>query len=235
MRKHVIVTMFVLLLSVSAVNSVSAQWFNGNKPFSVTVLVTGFESFNGYDVNPAQLIAEYLDGQMIKNVSVVGISVPVEWNNSIYTVTEVVKDLKPAAVISIGLAPNARFIRIEKNRFKHQSHDNKPGKKWVIQKVDPDGPPLLLTDLPTYHIAKEVRNADIPARQSFFAGTYICNNLFYGLLKYKYEKDPDLKVGFIHVPPLTSMDPKKGMSFDEMVKAVKLVITIVFNEVNRIA
>ena len=230
MRKHVIVTVFVFLLSTVALSSLCYGTDELN--LSATVLVTGFEPFNGYNVNPAQLIAESLNGQMINNVSIVGLSVPVEWNESISVVTQAVEDVKPIAVISNGLAPSSWFIRVEKIGLNIRCMPGDNGKRYVFSKVEPDGPPLLVTDIPTHYIAKEIRKSGIPARQSFFAGTYICNNLFYGLLKYKQDSNPDIKVCFVHVPPLKSMDLKNGMSLEEMTKAVKLVITLILEEMN---
>ncbi|KAA0008018.1 MAG: hypothetical protein DRN01_03755 [Thermoplasmata archaeon] len=182
--------------------------------------------------NPVQLISESLNGQTINNASIVGPSVPVEWNESISVVTQAVEDVKPVTVLSIGLAPNTRFIRVEKIGLNLRCMSSDNGKRYVFSKVEPDGPSLLVTDIPTHYIAKEIRKSGISARQSFFAGTYICNNLFYGLLKYKQSSNPDLKVCFVHVPPLKSMDSKNGMSLDEMTKAVKLVITLVLEEMN---
>ena len=130
--------------------------------------------------NPVQLISESLNGQTINNASIVGLSVPVEWNESISVVTQAVEDVKPVTVLSIGLAPNTRFIRVEKIGLNLRCMSSDNGKRYVFSKVEPDGPSLLVTDIPTHYIAKEIRKSGIPARQSFFAGTYICNNLFMG-------------------------------------------------------
>lgn len=192
---------------------------------TLTVLVTGFEPFDGYDVNPAQLIAETLNGETIGEATVVGISVPVEWNKSVSTVIQAIEDVKPVAVISIGLAAGSWFIRVEKIGLNIRGLPNGEGKR-VFRKVNPDGPPLLLTDLPARCIAKEIRKTGVPARLSCFAGTYICNNLFYSLLWYKSENKVTLQVCFIHVPPLTSMDSKRGMKLNKMVETIKTAVNM---------
>jgi pyrrolidone-carboxylate peptidase len=52
---------------------------------------------------------------------------------------------------------------------------------------------------------------------------YVCNNLFYELLKYTYGMNDSVAVGFLHVPLLSSQDPE-GMPLEDMVDAVKLTI-----------
>ncbi len=70
-----------------------------------------------------------------------------------------------------------------------------------------NGPFLRITSLKTSEIARKIRDADIPAKQSFFAGSYICNALFYGVLGYAKEQNLNTSIGFIHVPLLDSQDP----------------------------
>ena len=239
--KRVVITVTTLLFLVSAgvLGSGCCSFFSVSDEVNVnvntpTVLVTGFEPFDGYDVNPAQLVAETLNGETIGEAIVVGISVPVEWNESVSTVIQVIEDVKPVAVISIGLAPSSWFIRVEKIGLNIRRLPADEGKKLVVRKINPDGSLLLLTDLPSRCIAKEIRKTGVPARQSCFAGTYICNNLFYSLLWYKNENELTLQVCFIHVPPLLSMDPKRGMELNKMVEAVKTAVNAILRNCNSI-
>jgi len=73
-----------------------------------------------------------------------------------------------------------------------------------------------------------INDAGISAKQNFFAGTYVCNNVLYGLLRYISKNDLDIKAGFIHVPLLDSQDPE-GMELEKMIDAVEIAIKTSLN------
>jgi len=72
-------------------------------------------------------------------------------------------------------------------------------------------------------IVQEIRKSEIPARQSFFAGTYVCNAAFYGMLDFIAENELCINAGFIHLPFLDSQDPD-GMDIESMTDAVIIAI-----------
>jgi len=188
------------------------------------VLVTGFEPFGGHEVNPAQVIAETLNGQVIDGATIVGISVPVNFTKSVEVVTQAIEDYDPIIVISIGLAAIYQTIHIEKVGL-NLRRDGEIDRWFKFRRLDPNGPWIHLSSLPTYCIAKEIRRAGIPAWQSLYAGIYICNALMYGVLDYIYENDLPIKAGFIHVPLLSSQDPQ-GMDLETMLEATTIAIQV---------
>ncbi len=75
----------------------------------------------------------------------------------------------------------------------------------------------------TKEIVENLKTADISTKQSFFAGTYVCNAVFYKTLAYIDENELSMRAGFIHVPLLASQDPD-GMDLEMMVEAVTIAI-----------
>lgn len=193
------------------------------------VLVTGFEPFDTHEINPSQIVAETLDGQEIDGANVIGIILPVDFNESVAVVTQAIEEHDPVIVISIGLNARARSIQVEKIglNLKRVRSDN--GKRFVYRRIDPCGPFVRFSSLPTRCIARELRKAGIPARQSFFAGTYVCNALLYDILGYINTNELLVQAGFIHVPLLSFQDPR-GMNLDTMVEAAELAITVSLQE-----
>ncbi len=190
---------------------------------SSIVLVTGFEPFDIYDINPSQLIAEELHGQIINGVEVVGIVLPVDFDKSVENVTQAIKDYEPVIVLSLGLSSRTRFIEVEKCgiNLKKLPRNESP---WILpRRIDPCGPFIRLSALDTREIVVEIRNADIPVKQSFFAGMYVCNAVLYKMLGYIDEHGLSTRAGFIHVPFLASQDPD-GMEFEMMLEAVTIAI-----------
>ena len=78
------------------------------------VLVTGFEPFSKYNVNPSQLIAEALNAEYINDAEIVGIVLPVDFEESVDIVVQAVESYDPILVMSIGLSPGADSIELEK-------------------------------------------------------------------------------------------------------------------------
>ena len=150
------------------------------------VLITGFEPFHIYNVNPAQLIAENLSGQVIEGASIISIIVPVVYDESVDAVIQAIEEYNPSIVISIGVG-GKRSIHVEKIGLNVKSSripDNE-GNLILLRRIDPCGPCMRFSSLPTRSIAGGIREAGIPARQSYYAGTFICNEVLYGVLSYR--------------------------------------------------
>jgi len=228
-KSQIITIGIILLFFISSVGpsvfSVSlpneAKNLEENESF---ILVTGFGPFSIYDINPSELIAKELDGEIIEDATVIGIILPVNFTESVEVATQAIESYNPDFVISLGLAAPASWIRVEKVGL-NLRRKNVSG-QVIYTRLDPCGPLFRLSSIPTFYIAREIRNAWIPARQSFRAGIYICNALLYGVLGYIKENNLPIKMGFIHVPLLKTQDPKKGMDFEDMVRATRIALQV---------
>jgi len=187
------------------------------------VLVTGFEPFGTYTVNPSQLIAEALNGSTLNDEEIVGVVLPVDYNESVKITTDAIQHYHPDLVISLGLNARARGIEIEKIGVNLKRYPKDDGTWSFPQRIDVSGPFLRFSSIHTINIVKKIREANISVQQSYLAGTYVCNALFYQLLEYVSEQNSSRKVGFIHVPLLDSQDPG-GMPLQIMINAVKIAI-----------
>jgi pyroglutamyl-peptidase len=187
------------------------------------VLVTGFEPFGVHAINPSQVIAEILNGTIISDAEIIGIVLPVDFNRSVEEARAAIDQYHPDVVLSLGLAARSRVVKVEKIAVNLKRFPRDDGTWSFPQRIQSNGPFFRVTALDAGGIAWEMRHAGIPARQSFFAGTYICNSLFYALLGDVRENNLTASVGFIHVPLLDSQDPA-GMSLETLVDAVKIAI-----------
>ena len=188
------------------------------------VLLTGFEPFGEYEINPSQLITENLNGSVINGATIVGIILPVNYTSSVKLVNQAIKDYNPILVISTGLAAGSSIIRIEKVGINLRF-----GGKWFnISRLDPNGPLFYLSSFPSNYLVKNIKRAGIPARTSFFAGIYICNAVLYGVIDYIKDNNLHIKSGFIHVPLLSSQHPE-GMEFEKMINAITIAIQVCLN------
>lgn len=187
------------------------------------VLITGFEPFDIYEVNPSQLIAETLDGQVINGAEVVGIVLPVDFEESVENVTQAIEDYNPILVISLGLSPRTHVINVEKFGVNLKKLPRNECLWFFPRRIDPCGPFIQASTLDTREIVIGIRGDDILVKQSLYAGMYVCNTVLYELLGYIDEHDLDIQAGFIHVPLLPSQDPE-GMELETMIDAVTIAI-----------
>jgi pyroglutamyl-peptidase len=220
-RKHVMRRIAGMLVFVI----VFLYFSVGASPASCTqvVLVTGFEPFANYTVNPSELIAEVLNGTSLGGATVVGVVLPVDFNNSVEMTIHVIEQYHPVLVIITGLNARSHTIKVEKIGMNLKRYPNNDGTWSFPRRIDKTGPFFRITLLHTNDIVRKIRDANISVQQSIFAGTYVCNTLFYQMLGYANDQNRTIKAGFIHVPLLDSQDPQ-GMSLQTMVDAVKIAI-----------
>ncbi|MBW4421255.1 MAG: peptidase C15 [Myxacorys californica WJT36-NPBG1] len=104
------------------------------------------------------------------------------------TVIDQITKLEPELVICCGMAESRPFLSVE-------STGTHLGETWNIE-LDLE---MLLegTRCPP-HISQEVAT-----RVSHDAGNFVCNYLYYSVLKHSQEQNPNYRCLFIHVPVLT--------------------------------
>ncbi len=100
-----------------------------------SVLVTGFEPFGTYPINPSQVIAETLNGSTLHDAEIIGIILPVNFTTSVEKAKEAIELYKPDVVISLGLNAKAEVHRGRKNRGEYQTI-SKRGWELVVPSAD---------------------------------------------------------------------------------------------------
>lgn len=98
------------------------------------------------------------------------------------------------AVTPERIAVNIRAARIADNQ----------GTLLDGDRIQPDGPAAYFSTLPVEALRDAIRSKGIPAAVSNTAGTFVCNDVLYCMLR-RYEGTP-IRCGFIHVPWL----PEQG-------------------------
>jgi pyroglutamyl-peptidase len=198
------------------------------------VLVTGFEPFTPHKVNPTEELARALDGARIGGAVVRGAVLPVHHADASAAVLRLLDDVRPDAVLHLGLAGSRARIAVERvalNVMDYAVPDN-AGCEKRDEPCDPAGPAAYFTTLPARAIVTRLVDAGIPAYVSDTAGTYLCNQTLYTTLHAVAGLARPPRVGFIHVPPLPSMVAASGldqasMDLALMRRAVELAIEVV--------
>lgn len=165
------------------------------------ILITAFEPFGGETINPAQEAVRALD-ERIAGAELINLTVPVAFGKSVETVFRAMKEAQPDAVLCVGQAGGRSAVtpeRVAVNVMDARIPDN-DGWQPVDEPVFPDGPAAYFSTLPIRKMTARIREAGIPAEISNTAGTYVCNELMYGVLHHIAREFPGTRGGFVHVP-----------------------------------
>jgi pyroglutamyl-peptidase len=195
-----------------------------------TVLVTGFEPFDGEAMNPSQEIARALDGETIAGHRVAGATLPTEFARSLGTLEMLIEKYRPKLVLALGLAGGSSGISLERvaiNLIDARIADN-AGAQPVDVSIVENAPNAYFSTLPIKAMLARLNEAGIPAAISHSAGTFVCNQVFFGLAHFIATHQPKLRGGFVHVPWLPGQaarhDDAPQLTLDSMITGVRLCV-----------
>ena len=196
-----------------------------------TVLLTGFEPFNGAAINPSWEAVRALDGWSGPGFAVVARQLPCVFGTALDVLRESIAGVRPDIVIAVGQAGGRSEISLERvaiNVDDASIRDN-AGNQPVDTPVAADGPVAYFTTLPVKAIVNALRLRGFPSGVSQTAGTFVCNHVFYGLMHHAVGQP--LKAGFIHVPflPEQAADrPERppSMALRDIVDALRIAVEV---------
>ncbi|MGB6408848.1 MAG: pyroglutamyl-peptidase I [Planococcus donghaensis] len=195
------------------------------------LLLTGFEPFLEYTVNPTMKVVEALDGKTIGNYQVVGKIMPVDFNSSGEFLLKFIEKENPDAVISLGLAAGRYKITPERIALNIKDGDaDNEGNKPVDEPIRQEGEAAYMSTLPVRKMVDHLLTNGLPAEISNTAGAYLCNNVMYEGLHFAKHKKPTLKTGFIHIPASHELAIQHGRipswSHEDLVKGIQICIEV---------
>ncbi len=197
-----------------------------------TVLVTGFEPFGNYAVNPSGMIAESLAGRVVSGLTIRSGVLPVVRGETGRRVIELIARHDPAAVVCFGQgSPRQTALRVERlatNVRDFPIADN-AGHRPAGEPIIPGAPTAYLTTLPVAVIRDQVRAAGVPCRLSNSAGTFLCNEVMFTALEYLSGRPSAPPAGFIHVPLLPEQvarleQPGPSMALETMLRGAEAAL-----------
>jgi pyroglutamyl-peptidase len=217
-KKMMLILLFVLLLSSFPCFHSEYNQINEN-----IILITGFEPFDVYDVNPSELVALEMNNTMIQNYTIKGYVLPVDYETAPRKMKQLISLNDPELIISLGLAGKAETIRIENIAVNLRIDSEKQFPILTLQKVNKSGPWIQLSTFESSAIKDQIITQGIPVEFSYSAGLYLCNAILYETLLYEKDHGQMIPTGFLHLPMLDSQHAD-GMSLDTMVQAVTAAI-----------
>ena len=165
----------------------------------MSILLTGFEPFDGASVNPSwEAVCRVPD--RVAGREVHRLRLPVVYGEAADMLREAIARLRPELVISCGVAGGRQAVTPElvALNYRHARIPDNAGKSYFGAPITPDGPAARMTRLPIHALIDAVKAEGIPCALSLSAGAYVCNDVYYALLS--CEEDFGHRGLFIHVP-----------------------------------
>lgn len=191
------------------------------------VLLTGFDAFGGASINPSWLAVQAMHGRKVLGHTVVAAQLPTVFDASLRELDALLRLHRPALVLCVGQAGGRKLLSLERvaiNVNDAPLADN-AGAQPVDTPVVHDAPVAYFTSLPIKAMLAALQEAGVGAEVSQTAGTFVCNHVFYGLMR-TLATDPALRHtrgGFVHVPWL----PEQGtpnMALDDIVRGLRVAV-----------
>lgn len=196
-------------------------------------LVTGFEPFGGDDLNPTAAALERLPLHL-GDVSIATCLLPTAFGRTLDALDRALEreGAAPDLVLGLGLAGGRAALSLERiaiNLIDARIADN-DGARPIDCPVVAGGPAAYFATLPIKAAARALRESGLPAMISHSAGTFVCNQVFYGMLHWAATRRPATRAGFLHVPYLpvqaAARDGAPSMALADIVRGVETVVGV---------
>ncbi len=192
------------------------------------ILYTGFTPFGGESVNPSREALRLLP-DTIAGAQVLRLELPTEFGRGARQLLEALEKERPDVVICVGQAGGRNAVTPEYVAIntRHARIPDNAGQQPLDSRICEDGPVGYFSRLPVYRIVDACRRQAIPAAVSYTAGTFVCNELMYCLLREAELRYPAMICGFIHVPFSTEQTsaqavPAPGMELAAIARALRI-------------
>ncbi len=193
------------------------------------ILLTAFEPFGGESVNAAAeavCLVRAPEGVTLRRCIV-----PTVFSDCIRSVRTLLETESFDAIVSVGQAAGRAAItpeRIAVNIRDARIPDN-AGFCPNGEPVEPDGPATYFSTLPILVLRDAIRAAGVASEISNTAGTFVCNDLMYGILHTAATEGLAARCGFIHVPCTPEQanahtPPIASMPLDDIVKGLEAAL-----------
>ena len=158
------------------------------------VIVSGFEPFQGREVNASYEFARAIQEQF---PDVTLLQTPVRWDESRSIVQHAFEE-KPVFWLACGEAPSTFRLETCARNFRAPRPDNL-GALPPTEQIDPQGPASFENRFVVHPVVEELAAKGYTCLVSRDAGSYLCEELLYMLLAAQ-SKQLTTEVLFLHVP-----------------------------------
>jgi pyroglutamyl-peptidase len=197
------------------------------------ILLTGFEPFAGHPANPSGLVARALAGRSFSGYRVRAAVLPVVYADIESVIDRLLADVKPVAVVSLGLDYRTDAIKLERIAINldDAAAPDEAGDLRCGTRIARRGPAARWSTLPLDAIAAALAAEGVPFKFSSHAGAFLCNHLMYHLCGRAARTG--IPAGFVHLPPTPDLIraddqlSRPGVTLGSQIAAIRAIIGVV--------
>ncbi len=183
----------------------------------MSILITGFDPFGGARTNPSWeavcRVPEMVGGHKVHRLQL-----PTVFGQGVERLLEAIGAFRPEWVLCCGVASGRTGVTPELVAINYRQAripDNE-GQSFSGVPIDGSGDAAYMTALPVNAMVEKLHKAGIPAYLSLSAGAYVCNDVYYALLR--TQEALGHRGLFLHVP-----DPET-VSTEDAARAIVLCL-----------
>ena len=196
----------------------------------VRALVTGFDPFGGEATNASREAVRRLPSRL-GGIALSTHVLPTSYARSMPELETAISRTRPAIVLCVGQAGERTALNVERIAINVQDAalpDN-DGAQPADQPIVAGGAPARFATLPVKQAVAALRAAGLPADVSNTAGTFVCNHVFYGLMRLAARRRHRFRAGFLHVPRLAPPDEREAgaaMTLEDIVRGIEVILRV---------
>lgn len=187
------------------------------------ILISGFKPFLNEKINPSEILVQKLK---VKFQDLESVVLPVEFEKAYLELQKHIDLMKPKCVVMLGQAGGRTNVCLEKIalNWNQTKASDESGRNPRVGRIS-DGELALMSNFPVDDCAEFLADRKLKAEISFSAGAFVCNNLYFKVLK----NNALIPALFVHVPFL----PEQGeahhpkMAFEQMIDITSEIINFV--------
>jgi len=193
------------------------------------ILLTGFAPFDGEHINPSWEAVRGFDGREIAGHRIDVQRLPVEFHTAREHLREALLARRYAAVLCIGQAGGRSSISLERvaiNLADARMADN-ANYQPQMQPLIAGAPNAYFAPCRLESALAALHAASIPAEISLSAGSFVCNDVFFGLCHFHATEQASLRGTFVHIPyaPQQVLQrPLPSMPIEMVQRAIEVLI-----------
>ena len=203
----------------------------------MNVLITGFNSFGGESINPSWEAVKLLPDE-ISGAKIIKKQLPTEFVAGEKELLSAIENVNPSVVICTGQAAGRAAVSIERVAINLRDASIADNAEFtpVDEPVSAQGEAAYFVTLPVKAMLAALKEAGIPAELSLSAGSFVCNDILYTLLR--HTRGSGIAAGFVHVPLCPAQAEKKSppppsMSIEEMARALEIILELAIKEIEK--
>lgn len=168
------------------------------------LLVTGFDPFAHYQLNPSWEAVKLLP-DTVRDFVVTKLLLPNIFGLAGRMLLEKAAQVQPDVILLTGMDSGSRYVHMDTVAVNVRDaliEDNLGRKPWN-EVISEDGPTAYFSTLPVHELVRRLRESNYPVQLGYTTGGYVCNEIFYTACR--HFAGSNTKVGFVHVPLMPEM------------------------------